>query len=97
MGYMSAGSKKRRMCAWQVAKRHREGGLPMKRNARYASATVALVLPAILAWWFAQYLIDTFFPSVTLVDLGVFYAMGLISGLATAISVGLTRRSEGDK
>ena len=44
----------------------------MKRNARYASATVALVLPAILAWWFAQYLIDTFFPTVTLVDLGAF-------------------------
>jgi len=69
----------------------------MKRSARYTSATVALFLPAILAWWFAQYVIDTFFPTVTLIDLGAFYAMGLVSGLATAISLGLSKRSEGDK
>ncbi|HUW94863.1 MAG TPA: hypothetical protein VMW58_03690 [Anaerolineae bacterium] len=39
-----------------------------------------------LALWSAQYLIESFFPEVTLIDLGAFYAMGLISSLATAIS-----------
>jgi len=43
----------------------------------------------------AQYVIETFFPDVTLVDLGAFYAMGLISGLATGIWWGRSRRTEG--
>ena len=67
------------------------------RNARHTSTLIALALPAILALWFAQYLIETFFPDVTLIDLGAFYAMALISGLATGISWRLSRRAEGDR
>ena len=67
------------------------------RNVRFTSTLIALVLPAILALWSAQYLIENFFPDVTLIDLGAFYAMGLISGLATGISWGLSRRAEGDR
>ena len=58
----------------------------MKPNARKVSSLVALIVPALLALWSAQYLIENFFPDVTLIDLGAFYAMGLISGLATGIS-----------
>ncbi len=58
----------------------------MKSTTRNVVFPVALFLPAILALWSAQYLIDNFFPDVTLIDLGAFYAMGLISGLATGIS-----------
>ena len=58
----------------------------MKPNARNVISPVALIVPALLALWFAQYLIENFFPDVTPIDLGAFYAMGLISGLATGIS-----------
>lgn len=64
----------------------------MNRSIGYATTTVALIVPAILALWFAQYLIETFFPEVTLIDLGAFYAMGLVSGLATGVAWGLSRR-----
>ncbi len=67
------------------------------KNVRDTSTLIALVLPAIVALWFAQYLIETFFPDVTLIDLGAFYAMGLISGLATTISWGVFRTVGGDK
>ena len=43
-----------------------------------------------LALWFAQYLIDTFFPDVTLIGLGAFYGMGLVSALATQVSRGVS-------
>ena len=69
----------------------------MKPNARKVSSLVALIAPALLALWSAQYLIENFFPAVTLIDLGAFYAMGLISGLATGISWRLSRRAEGDR
>jgi hypothetical protein len=58
---------------------------------RRASAVVALAVPAMLALWFGQYLIENFFPDVTLIDLAAFYAMGLVSGLATGISWALSR------
>jgi len=57
---------------------------------------LALIFPAILALWFAQYVIENFFPDDTLIDLGAFYAIGLISGLATGISWGLSNASGGD-
>ena len=66
------------------------------RTVRYTSTLMALVVPAMLALWFAQYLIETFFPDLTLIDLGAFYAMGLISGLATGVSWAVFRRAEGD-
>ena len=69
----------------------------MKSTTRNTVSLVALIFPAILALWFAQYVIENFFPDVTLIDLGAFYAMGLISGLATGISWGLSRRAEGDR
>jgi hypothetical protein len=67
------------------------------KTVRYTSILIALVLPAILALWFAQYLIETFFPDVTLIDLGAFYAMGLVSGLATGLSWGLFRTADSGK
>jgi hypothetical protein len=68
----------------------------MKSATRNTVSLVALIFPAILALWSAQYLIETFFPDMTLIDLGAFYAMGLISGLATGISWGVFRKAEGD-
>jgi hypothetical protein len=65
------------------------------KSARYTPTLIALVVPAMLALWFAQYLIETFFPEVTLIDLGAFYAMGLVSGLATGVAWGLSRRPRG--
>jgi hypothetical protein len=67
------------------------------KTVRYTSILIALVLPAILALWFAQYLIETFFPDVTLIDLGAFYAMVLVSGLATGLSWGLFRTADSGK
>jgi hypothetical protein len=64
------------------------------KPVRYTSTLTALLLPAILALWFAQYVIETFFPDVTLIDLGAFYAMGLLSGLATGILLGRSRKGE---
>lgn len=65
------------------------------RTVRYTPTLIALVVPAMLALWFAQYLIETFFPEVTLVDLGAFYAMGLVSGLATGLAWGVSGRPRG--
>jgi hypothetical protein len=65
------------------------------KSARYTPTLIALVVPAMLALWFAQYLIETFFPEVTLIDLGAFYAMGLVSGLATGVAWGLSRQPRG--
>jgi len=68
----------------------------MKSTTRNTVSLVALIFPAILALWFAQYVIENFFPDVTLIDFGAFYAMGLISDRATAISWGRSRTSGGD-
>lgn len=57
----------------------------MRPGTRNAVSLVTLVVPAIMALWFAQHTIETFFPELALVDLGAFYAMGLFSGLATGI------------
>jgi hypothetical protein len=65
------------------------------KSALYTSTLIALVVPAMLALWFAQYLIETFFPEVTLIDLGAFYAMGLVSGLAAGLAWGLARKARG--
>jgi hypothetical protein len=67
----------------------------MKPTTRNAVRLLTLIVPAIMALWFAQYLIESFFPDLTLIDLGAFYAMGLFSGLATGIWVGRSRRDEG--
>jgi hypothetical protein len=70
---------------------YRSGGFVMKRNTRYVFP-LAVIFPAALAFWYAQYLIENFFPYVTLIDLGAFYAIGLISGLSAGLSLGLQRR-----
>ncbi len=69
----------------------------MQRRTGYATTTVALIVPAMLALWFAQYVIENFFSNVTLIDLGAFYAMGLASGLATGLAWGLARRQGDDR
>ena len=50
----------------------------MRSSTRGSVSLVTLIVPAIMALWFAQYLIETFFPDLTLVDLGAFYAMGFL-------------------
>jgi hypothetical protein len=67
----------------------------MKPTTRNAVPLLTLIVPAIMALWFAQYLIETFFPDLTLIDLGAFYAMGLFSGLAAGIWLGRSRAEEG--
>jgi hypothetical protein len=67
----------------------------MRSSARYSVSLVTLIVPALMALWFAQYVIETFFPDVTLIDLGAFYAMGLVSGLTTGIWWGRSRVTEG--
>ena len=57
----------------------------MRPATQDSVSLVTLAVPAIMAFWFAQYVIEKFFPNVTLIDLGAFYAMGLFSGLATGI------------
>jgi hypothetical protein len=65
---------------------------PATRNS---VSLVTLAVPAILALWFGQYLIETFFPDLTLIDLGAFYAMGLFSGLATGVLLSRPRNAQG--
>ena len=43
-------------------------------------------MPAILALWFAQRLVEIVFPDVTLIDPGALNTMALISGLAARAS-----------
>jgi hypothetical protein len=68
----------------------------MRPATRSSVSLVTLAVPAILALWFAQYLIETLFRNLTLIDLGAFYAMGLFSGLATGILLGRTPKAEGE-
>jgi hypothetical protein len=68
----------------------------MRPATRSTVSLVTLAMPAILALCFAQYLIETFFPNLTLMDLGAFYAMGLFSGLATGILLGRPPKAEGE-
>lgn len=49
----------------------------MKRGSRQAATLVSLIVPATLALWCAHYLIETFLPGVTPVDLGAFCGMGV--------------------
>ena len=66
----------------------------MRSSTRYSVLLVTLIVPTLMALWFAQYVIETFFPNVTLIDLGAFNAMGLISGLATGIWWGRSREDQ---
>jgi len=68
----------------------------MKPGSRQAATLVSLIVPAMLALWFARYLSEIFFPGVTLVDLGASCAVGLVSGLATGISRSFSRTTEGE-
>ena len=52
---------------------------------------LSLVLPAFLSFFYAQYLIENFFPEVTLIDLGAFYFLGFISGISLGLSLMLAR------
>jgi hypothetical protein len=63
-------------------------------TTRNTVVLVTLAVPAILALWFAQYVIETFFPDLTLIDLGAFYAMGLFSGLAAGLLLGRSPKAE---
>jgi hypothetical protein len=53
------------------------------------------ILPAFQALWYARYLIETFFPDVTLIDLGVFYILGFVSGLLVGLFFTFSRRRKG--
>jgi len=68
----------------------------MEPGTCYTSTLISLVVPVLLALWFAQYLIENFFPGITLVDLGASCAVGLVSGLATGISRSFSRTTEGE-
>jgi len=59
-------------------------------NAKY-TLLVAAFCAAFVAFFGAQYLIDTFFPEVTLIDLGTFYVLGFISGLFVGLFLALSR------
>ena len=63
----------------------------MNPGTRYASAVVTLTVSAIVSLWFAHYVIEDFFPDVSLIDLAAFCAVGLVSGLATGISWALSK------
>lgn len=67
----------------------------MNPRTRNALPLLTLIVPTVMALWFAQYLIESFCPDVTLMDLGAFYAIGLVSGLATAVWLARSRRGEG--
>lgn len=69
----------------------------MNPGTRHALIVVSVVIPAIVSLWFAQYLIENFFPQVTLIDLGAFYFMGLVSGLATGIAWALPSKTGSDR
>ena len=71
---------------------YKAGGFATKRNTRYFVFPLAVIFPAVVAFWSAQDLIENFFPDLTLIDLGAFYAIGLISGLSAGLSLGLPRR-----
>ena len=73
----------------------RQGDRAMRCSTRYSVLLVTLIVPAIMAVRLAQYVIETFFPDVTLIDPGAFHAMGIISGLATGIWWARSRRTEG--
>ena len=62
----------------------------MTSNAKY-TLLVAAFCAALVAFFGAQYLIDTFFPEVTLIDLGTFYVLGFISGLFVGLFLALSR------
>jgi predicted histidine transporter YuiF (NhaC family) len=63
----------------------------VKGNAKYMFLPAAFVA-AFVAFFSAQYLIDTFFLDVTLIDLGTFYVLGFISGLFVGLFLVFSRR-----
>ena len=63
----------------------------MKPSMRYMLILFA-ILPAFQALSYARYLIETFFPDVTLIDLGVFYILGFVSGLLVGLFFTFSRR-----
>ncbi|MDH4209763.1 MAG: hypothetical protein OEV76_12870 [Anaerolineae bacterium] len=63
----------------------------MEGNTRYTLLVAALVA-AFTAFFGAQYLIDTFFPNLTLIDLGAFYVLGFLSGLFVGLYLAFSRR-----
>ena len=63
----------------------------MRRTATYTFLIPALVT-AFIAFFGAQYLIETFFPNVTLIDLGTFYVLGFVSGLFVGLWLAFSRR-----
>ena len=58
---------------------------------------LAVLVPAFMAYFWARDLIENFFPDLTLIDLGAFYAMGLVSGLAAGVSLGLPKKTKANK
>ena len=52
----------------------------MEPGTCYTSTLISLVVPVLLALWFAQYLIENFFPGITLVDLGLCRGIGVRPG-----------------
>ena len=69
----------------------------MEPGTCYTSTLISLVVPVILALWFGEYLVDTFFPDVTLIGLGAFYGMGVgIRSGDTGISWGFSSTTEGE-
>ena len=68
----------------------------MEPGTRYTSTLISSVVPVMLALWFGEYLVEKCFPGVTLVDLGAFYALGLVSGMATSMSRSFSRTTEGE-
>jgi hypothetical protein len=58
----------------------------MKPGSRTPTTLASLILPAMLALWFARPLIQTFTAQVTVGDMRAFYAIGLVSRLATGES-----------
>ena len=63
----------------------------MKRLTCYLLVP-SLAVPAVLAYSYARHVIRNFFPDVTVVDLGTFYAIGFASGITAGVCLLLTRR-----
>jgi hypothetical protein len=61
-------------------------------NSMKSAFITAAFVPAFMAFFGALYLIETFFPNVTLIDLGVFYVLGFISGLFVGLFLAFSRR-----
>jgi len=57
---------------------------PIKGYSKNSTLILGIFLPMLVASFYAETLINDFFPELTLIDLGGFYLIGMISGFFIA-------------